>query len=162
MPYSCWQALADHRKQLNRVGIASNLLPYGIHCIYAGTIMLPFVNLKGLLDESPTTKIGQVRAAWPQIRAAVVAGHRLKTIWKRLREDGVDIQYDSFCEYVRRLRQEPICETQLQSAPDQEKGDLNLRTPKHGTRDPAANLRDRLDRPTGFAYRGTQKKEDLE
>lgn len=126
--------------------------------------MLPLVNLKSLLDESPTTKIGQVRAAWPQIHAAVVAGHRLKTIWKRLREDGVDIQYDSFCEYVRRLRQTPISETDTQSATalQEKEGVVSQRQLRRfGTDDPAANLRDRLDRSTGFAYRGTRKREDL-
>src|SRR5688572_3227535 len=64
--------------------------------------MLP--NFRDLLSERPTTKMGQVRAAWPHIQAALHAGHTLKAVWERLRADGVDIHYNRLSEYLGRLQ----------------------------------------------------------
>lgn len=121
-------------------------------------------NLVGLLGERPATKMGQVRAAWSQIQAALRAGHTLKAIWQRLRADGVNIHYNRFCECVGRLQRAPISKKEPRSAPHQtETAGLvsQAQTSRHETDDLAANLRDRLDRSTGFSYPGTRKKEDL-
>jgi hypothetical protein len=124
----------------------------------------PSSRLRDLLSERPTKKMGQVRAAWPYIQADLQSGHSLKAVWQRLRADGVDIHYNHFSEYVCRLRRRGGSVTPgSESAPPQAEKEL-LVTPPLGSsvkHDPAANLRERLDRPTGFVYRGTGRKDDL-
>jgi hypothetical protein len=109
--------------------------------------------------------MGQVRAAWPHIREALHAGHTLKAVWERLQADGLDIRYNRLSEYIGRIqRRGAHRKTTSAPAPPQagkEKPVSQLLSASRAKDDPAANLRDRLDRSTGFAYRGTGKKEDL-
>ena len=124
----------------------------------------PPPGLRALLNERPATKMGQVQAAWPYIQAALQAGHSLKAVWERLRADGLDIHYNRLSEYVCRLRRRGVRATagSEPAAPQAGKVALVRAQPISNVKDaPAANLRDRLDRPTGFAYRGTGRKEDL-
>jgi Family of unknown function (DUF5338) len=122
-------------------------------------------NLRGLLSERPTTKMGQVRAAWPHIQEALQAGHTLKAVWERLRADGMDIHYNRLSEYIGRLeRRGAYCMTGSAPAQPQAGKDTPALSPRSvpgAQDDPAANLRERLDRSAGFVYRGTGKKEDL-
>ena len=104
-------------------------------------------HLEALRAERPQTKIGQVRWAWPEIRAALATGHSLKCVWQRLRADGIDIQYKRLSEYIGRLEREAKNPQSRPTAP----------LPS----DPAANLHGRLGRVHGFDYGGTGKKEDL-
>jgi len=122
-------------------------------------------NLTELLNERPGTKMGQIRAAWPHIREALQAGHTLRAVWERLRADGVDIQYNRLSEYIGRIQRRGAHQT-MTSAPatpqaGKERTEALPLSAFHAKNDPAANLRERLDRTTGFAYRGTGKKEDL-
>src|SRR5690349_3882728 len=116
--------------------------------------------LRGILKELPSTKMGQIKAVWPQIDQALRAGHTLKAVWERLQSDGIHIHYNRLSEYVCRLRrrENPATTTTGPAAPQAGKGNA-VTAPElhqHGEqRDPAANLRERLGRPTGFAYRGT-------
>ena len=117
-------------------------------------------NLSQLLAERPKTKMGQVKAAWPYIRRALDAGHKLKAIWERLRADGVEINYNRLSECVKRLERSgfdsrPIIATAPRPSP--RAGEK----PTLSNNDPAANLRERLDRPSGFAFGGTGNKDDL-
>jgi hypothetical protein len=128
------------------------------------TVLPPSSSLRNLLNERPATKMGQVRAAWPYIQAALQAGHSLKAVWERLRADGVNIHYNRLSEYVCRLQRRGVSlPAGSESAPPRAEKETPIRTrsgsPVNG--EPAANLRERLDRPTGFAYRGTGSKEDL-
>ena len=124
----------------------------------------PPPGLRALLNERPATKMGQVQAAWPYIQAALQAGHSLKAVWERLRTDGLDIHYNRLSEYVCRLRRRGVRVTARSESAAPQAGKealLAARSVSNVKDDPAANLRDRLDRPTGFAYRGTGRKEDL-
>ncbi len=49
--------------------------------------------LRALRGEKPATQMGQVRWAWPDIKAALELGHSLKTIHQRLNESGIPIGY---------------------------------------------------------------------
>jgi hypothetical protein len=127
---------------------------------------LEMPQLRGLLKERPRTKMGQIKAVWPQIEQALRAGHTLKAVWERLQSDGIHIHYNRLSEYVCRLRRRENAATTTTgpAAPQAGKGNpvAAPQLDKRGEeRDPAANLRERLDRPTGFAYRGTGSKEDL-
>lgn len=117
-------------------------------------------NLSQLLAERPKTKMGQIKAAWPYIRRALDSGHKLKAIWERLRADGVEIHYNRLSECVKRLERSGF-ESRLAivtaSRPLPRAGEKRT-SPKA---DPAANLRERLDRPTAFDYGGTGSKDDL-
>jgi hypothetical protein len=126
----------------------------------------PFLpHLRQLLNERPATKMGQIRAAWPSIREALQAGHTVKAVWERLRADGMDIGYNCLSEYIGRIERRGVHgTTALVPAPPQagkEKPPVTLVSASLARDDPAANLRERLDRSTGFAYRGTGRKEDL-
>ena len=62
--------------------------------------------IRDLRSEKPVTKAGQVRWAWADIKAALAAGHSLKTIAERLRDCGIDVRYRELTAYVSRLRRE--------------------------------------------------------
>jgi hypothetical protein len=62
--------------------------------------------LRNLAGEMPTTKMGQVRWALPEIRAALAAGHTLKRVHERLLEVGIRIPYRTLSLYIGRLERE--------------------------------------------------------
>jgi hypothetical protein len=64
--------------------------------------------LRELAAEKPTTKMGQVRCAWPDIRAALAAGHSLRTIHLRLNEVGIEIGYRTLSLYIGRLERQHL------------------------------------------------------
>jgi hypothetical protein len=59
-----------------------------------------------LAAEKPATKMGQVRWAWPEIQAALAAGHTLQSIHKRLNEGGIEIDYRTLSLYIGRLERQ--------------------------------------------------------
>lgn len=62
--------------------------------------------LRDLSTEKPTTKMGQVRWAWPEIKGALAAGHTLQLVHKCLNEVGIGIGYRTLSTYVGRLERE--------------------------------------------------------
>ena len=53
----------------------------------------------------PDTKSGQIRALWPEIRAAIAEGQSLKTIRQWLEEEGgVVVTVQSLGSYLTRIR----------------------------------------------------------
>ena len=62
--------------------------------------------IRKLRDDSPTTVMGWVRLAWPEIKDALERHVALKTIHKRLNEAGLPISYPRLSLYVGRLRRE--------------------------------------------------------
>jgi hypothetical protein len=62
--------------------------------------------MRALRTEKPTTKMGQVRWAWPEISAALSCGHSLTTVHQRLQEVGIQIPYKRLSLYIGRLRRE--------------------------------------------------------
>ncbi len=57
-----------------------------------------------LAQATPCTKAAQVRQFWPEIKAALAAGHRLKDIRNWLKEAGIEIGYARLCDYVCQLK----------------------------------------------------------
>jgi hypothetical protein len=62
--------------------------------------------LRSLRAEKPLTQMGQIRWAWPEIKAALALGHSLTTIHQRLHEVGIQIPYKRLSLYLGRLRRE--------------------------------------------------------
>jgi Family of unknown function (DUF5338) len=60
--------------------------------------------LRALRGEKPATRMGQIRWAWPDIKAALELGHSLKTIHQRLHESGIQISYRTLSLYLSRVR----------------------------------------------------------
>jgi hypothetical protein len=60
--------------------------------------------------KKPATKAGQLRALWPEIRAAKGEGQSLATICQWLEEDaGIEVTVQSLGSYITRMRrQEPV------------------------------------------------------
>src|ERR1044071_10256187 len=93
---------------------------------YRAVITVPNMNaprdmpqLRGLLKELPSTKMGQIKAVWPEIDQALRAGHTLKAVWERLQSDGIQIHYNRLSEYVGRIRRRENAATTTVPAPPQ-------------------------------------------
>jgi hypothetical protein len=62
--------------------------------------------LRDLSAEKPTTKMGQIRWVWPEIKAALANGHTLQRVHKRLQEIGIAVGYRTLSVYIGRLERE--------------------------------------------------------
>ena len=62
--------------------------------------------IRSLRSEKPVTKAGQLRWVWADIKAALAAGHNLKTIAERLHACGIDVRYRELSAYISLLRRE--------------------------------------------------------
>ena len=60
--------------------------------------------LRARMGEKPRTKVGQIRQAWPDIKALFDAGHSLKDIWMWLNEIGIEIGYARLSDYIGQLK----------------------------------------------------------
>ena len=125
-----------------------------------------------LTAEKPTTKMGQVRWAWREIRAALAAGHSLRTIHSRLNEVGIEIGYRTLSLYIGRLERKLLqtANNQLAAPADTGKSlpnglsDLaDGRAAETATSDPFSNVR--LDRErkkrAAFEYDAFSTNKDL-
>jgi hypothetical protein len=126
--------------------------------------------LRDRLREKPRTKAGQVRQAWPDIKALLAAGHSLKDIWTWLNEIGLEIGYARLSHYIGQLRRrddaaqleirEPKAETMeavtdvfTQTRPPLPREVASLVGGGHGKeRDPLANVLERESKRPGFNY----------
>ena len=97
--------------------------------------------LSSLPDRLPSTRIGLVRRLWPQIDAALNAGHNLVAVHESLREGGFDIPYSTLTACVHRIRREQS--RPLRHRPHvAEKADQTRPEPDSSApRDPLANLK---------------------
>jgi len=114
--------------------------------------------LKTLQQEEPAQLSKLIRVLWPDIRAAISRGHTLKVIRSRLEEIGISIRYRQLVVYVGRLRKEDLSRQASETATSTEKAhaatnDADGLTARDESRDPLANIRDRLvhNRP-GFNF----------
>jgi hypothetical protein len=62
--------------------------------------------LRALQGETPATRIAFVRQVWPDISAALNAGHSLTVVHQRLTAGGFDIPYRTLVSCVNRIRLE--------------------------------------------------------
>ena len=126
--------------------------------------------LRARMGEKPRTKVGQIRQAWPDIKALFDAGHSLKDIWMWLNEIGIEIGYARLSHYTGQLKRRdqtaapaatlplianvPNIEGQLVPA-STEGAAREIKTEPQGLptpSDPLANIREREDRRSGFQY----------
>jgi hypothetical protein len=76
---------------------------------------IDFSRLSSLAQEPPTTLLGCIRMAWPQIQAALERHVALKVIHQRLNEAGIPISYKLLCIYAGRLQQEAASRAKVAS-----------------------------------------------
>jgi hypothetical protein len=120
-------------------------------------LLPPDNRLAALAGERPKTKAGQVQWLWPQIKAALSNGHKIRQIWECLVNDGLDITYARLRYYIARFKR-----LELQGVPlptlDRSGQETRTTTSKQepaseGTgRDALANLRNRLNNRPGFQF----------
>jgi hypothetical protein len=131
---------------------------------------LDLTRLRARLVEKPRTKAGQVRQAWPDIKALFDAGHSLKDIWMWLKEIGIEIGYARLSHYTGQLKRRDQTAARAQSiAAGPEDGCISEHSPSllNGgageksavpeevappPNDPLANIREREVRRPGFQY----------
>ena len=126
--------------------------------------------LRARVGEKPRTKVGQIRQAWPDIKALFDAGHSLKDIWIWLNEIGIEIGYARLSHYTGQLKRRdqtaahaPVlplipdvpCIDGLSAPPSTAAAarEMKPETQRLPTvDDPLANIREREDRRSGFQY----------
>jgi hypothetical protein len=113
--------------------------------------------LTALVGERPKTKAGQVQWLWPQIKAALVAGHKIRQIWECLADDGLDITYARLRYYIARFKRQEShgvpMPTRDRSHQPSRTATSNPQVKSEGTgRDALANLRSRLNHRPGFQF----------
>jgi hypothetical protein len=113
-----------------------------------------------LAQTKPRTKAGQVRQVWPEIKAALAAGHRLKDIRNWLSEIGIEIGYARLSDYVGQLKRREavpaparvISETRNSVAPQKKTTDGHQSAPSGAGSDPLSNLQEHERRPALFDF----------
>jgi len=131
---------------------------------------LDLARLRARKGEKPRTKAGQVRQAWPDIKALFDAGHSLKDIWIWLNEIGIEIGYARLSHYTGQLKRRDQAAARAEKVsgiPDgvgvdgrpplvsTEEAAREIRSQPESvptSDDPLANIREREDRRSGFQY----------
>jgi hypothetical protein len=113
--------------------------------------------LIALSGERPRTKAGQVQWLWPQIKCALGEGHKIKDVWQRLVEDGLDLSYSRLRWYIARLKRLETAGALFATASSEQKRvSVRARDTEPSSagprRDPLSNLRERLNKRTGFQF----------
>jgi hypothetical protein len=135
-----------------------------------GNEQLDFSRLRARLRGKPRTKVGQVRQAWPDIKALFAAGHSLKDIWMWLNEIGIEIGYARLSHYVGQLRRREeaarlliVGQQSLDDGAEPPRPDLAAHSISHAVAeqhpeqpsdqsDPLANIIERERQRPGFDY----------
>ena len=115
--------------------------------------------LRALRAEKPTSQMGQLRWAWPEVKAALERGHSLMTVHQRLAEVGIEIPYRRLSLYIGRLRREETENHKSVAAAAPPTGPVapassspTTRANPAGHRDPLANLRKLSTGRPGFQW----------
>jgi hypothetical protein len=126
--------------------------------------------LRARKGEKPRTKAGQVRQAWPDIKALFDAGHSLKDIWVWLNEIGIEIGYARLSHYTGQLKRRDQSAAPAGKAPaispasviDERSSSVSTDEAARemkpqpesaaAAHDPLANVREREVRRSGFQY----------
>jgi hypothetical protein len=122
------------------------------------------------MAEKPRTKAGQIRQAWPDIKALFDAGHSLKDIWIWLNEIGIEIGYARLSHYTGQLKRRdktaappltlplvpdttPVADQPVSASTEKAARETRTEPQKSpAPDDPLANIREREDRRPGFQY----------
>jgi len=117
-------------------------------------------SLRTLATEKPVTKMGQVRWAFPEIQAALAAGHTLRSIHERLTEGGIEIDYTTLSVYIGRIerqqtkRKPPNVAITPESVKTNSGAGAAVMVTEKAAPDPFANIRREREkkRQKGFEY----------
>ena len=122
--------------------------------------------LAALREKKPGTKAAQIRALWPDIKAALDAGHSLGSVCECLEADGIKISVPALGSYITRMRKRSTRGGfRMPSESSATSGELTKREPdsrqaatesaqrSKNSFDPLANIRDRQGKRSGFDYR---------
>jgi hypothetical protein len=114
--------------------------------------------LAALREKKPQTKAAQIRALWPDIKAALDAGHSLKSVCECLEADGINITVPALGSYITRMRRKsPPVRASLPPATiasaKQRNDPGKLAETPDPKRDPLANIRERQEKRPAFDYR---------
>jgi hypothetical protein len=112
-------------------------------------------HVRALAQRRPARKSAQVRWFWPQIHAALAAGHSIADVRRELALDGLDISYSKLRTYVARLRkQAPPVQAPAQGS--KPAGSTGSDGPPASTQesiiDPLYNVRRQLERKKQFYF----------
>lgn len=119
--------------------------------------------LAALREKKPPTKAAQIRALWPDIKAALDNGHTLQSVRECLEADGINVDTRSLAVYVSRIRRASAANSDVRSLPsanaerfERERGKPAIEpatsTAKQSA-DPLANVRERQRKRSAFDYR---------
>ncbi len=113
---------------------------------------LDLARLRARAAEKPRTKAGQVRQAWPEIKALFEAGHSLRDVWTWLHEIGIEIGYCRLSDNIGQLRRrEQAKQAAVAVPPTAPVANPEPATPATPP-DPLANVRTREQKRDGFQY----------
>ena len=115
--------------------------------------------LAALREKKPPSKAAQIRALWPDIKAALDNGHSLKVVCECLAGDGIALSEQSLSAYIWRIRRKaanssvtPASAARTPHAFEDAPASSH-NEPQDRPRDPLANVRARQGKRTGFDYR---------
>ena len=110
--------------------------------------------IRSLRSEKPVTKAGQLRWVWADIKAALAAGHNLKTIAERLHACGIDVRYRELSAYVSLLRREERNGRRPERNQTKTAAAGRKRKPGDAAEafDPLRNVKDRAENRPGFHF----------
>ena len=113
--------------------------------------------IRNLRDEVPSTLMGWVRLAWPDIKVALDRQVALKTIHARLNEAGISISYPRLSSYIGRLRRKEQTEQTAERKTEKPVAEIPRQRPATDPapaqhRDPLGNFRERTGRRLGFDF----------
>lgn len=120
--------------------------------------------LAALREKRVPKKAAQIRALWPEIKAALDDGHSLKAVCDCLEADGISITVQTLGSYITRMRRKSIPAETLGAPPSASKlsapaedNHSRIIKAKDSNRkessDPLANVRDRQGKRSAFDYR---------
>jgi hypothetical protein len=119
--------------------------------------------LAALREKKPPTKAAQIRALWPDIKAALDGGHTLQSVCECLEADGINVDTRSLAVYVSRIRRASAVESGVRSLPAANAERFEREGRKSANEqptsmakqsaDPLANVRDRQRKRSAFDYR---------
>ena len=108
--------------------------------------------LAALRERKPPTKAAQIRALWPDVKAALDAGHSLKSVCECLEADGINITVPALGSYITRMRRKSLPPVAMRPN-DPGKLPEAAEPNRENSIEPLANIRERQGKRPAFDYR---------
>ena len=118
--------------------------------------------LTALSEKKAPKKAAQIRALWPEIKAALDNGHTHESVCECLAADGITLTARSLASYISRIRRASIKDWQRvrpiqakPAAPDAPKRKSTVQRSESNAQstNPLANVQERQRKRSGFDYR---------